>query len=1132
MQTFNRKRLYTVLTLFFTAYSLKAQIPVSPNALDTVGCHEGIRTILLDSLLMPTNDTAKAVYYRTGLYVGGQAIGRATEYYLSGEKFWEGYLSPSIPEKKDSIARYFFRNGQLKAMGKYAQGLREGVWVSWNEDGSREAVNAYYENNALTFDELLAKVKHFKNKGLLKSALEVAMNAKEFAETKFGFTDSLHAVGLDELGELHFMMGNFADAEQLASQSLSIRKKLFGIHHAEYATSLNNLALIHYSLGSLADAEILLHRALEIYSEQPGEKDAKLIAGLINLAGLNLKMGKFSQAEQLFLKAYDLNKKSMGEVNFIHTTILNNLALLYQNSGRYVEAESLFNNVLKLIEHQRGSNHLYRARALSNTAFLYAYLGRYSQAEQLYKSALNIIQEQLNDNNPDFASTLNNLAILYKSMGKLAEAEQMLKRVLEIRRNNFDDNHPKIASIVNNIAALYVDMGRYEEAEKLFEFALGIWEKNSGGEYVMNTSRMDGLAKFLRSVGEYSSAEETFQKMLSTRKQWLGESHPAYASNLVNLASLYYDLGRYAEAESKIIEALNIYHKLRRTFFPALSEREKVQFWDEFDNTFHVFNSIGIARYQHNTLVSRNMYNNRLSTKSLILNSTKKIRRSINYSRDSVLRKTFDKWQSLREYLAKLYTLPKAELKAQNIDIDSIAGEANKLEKFLSRNSESFAREFDRREYTWEDVRNELKPGEAAIEIVRTKFYCKNNEYRIRYAALIITQFTSESPKLVLLDNGQELEETYLKKYHAAHKAKVRGIERLSRDAMPGEIRGQLYKQFWEMIQSELEGVVRVYISADGAFDLINLNTLFNSVSGKYLIEELEIHLVTSTKDLIINRRRRSSPDDRTSTAALFGFPAYSLDTSSHRAAVAGYKTHFIRDAGSALYGRALDSLSRAELAALPGTKREVQHIDTLLQLRGWQTNTYTAGLALEEIVKAVRSPRVLHIATHGYFVADIDDRNDYLLNFDRERVVQNPLLRSGLMFAGAQSTLDAVAAEVSTWNPAQEDGILTAFEAMNLHLDKTELVVLSACETGLGEVKYGEGVYGLQRAFLQAGARSVLMSLWKVDDYATQELMTEFYKRWLASGDKRLALREAQLMMKEKYHDPYYWGGFVMIGE
>ncbi|MCZ6693048.1 MAG: CHAT domain-containing protein, partial [Bacteroidetes bacterium] len=214
------------------------------------------------------------------------------------------------------------------------------------------------------------------------------------------------------------------------------------------------------------------------------------------------------------------------------------------------------------------------------------------------------------------------------------------------------------------------------------------------------------------------------------------------------------------------------------------------------------------------------------------------------------------------------------------------------------------------------------------------------------------------------------------------------------------------------------------------------------------------------------------------------------------------------------------------QVAPLPGTKKELQNIQQVLAASNIKTEVYLAKEASEEIIKEVNNPSILHIATHGFFLTDLEVESEKVFGIEVEKAKNNPLLRSGLMLAGAEKVITGEF-EIST----NDNGILTAYEAMNLQLDATDIVVLSACETGLGDVKVGEGVYGLQRAFMVAGSQSVVMSLWKVSDEATQALMTDFYTIWLQTGDKRAAFKKAQLNLKSRYAAPYYWGAFVLVG-
>ena len=237
----------------------------------------------------------------------------------------------------------------------------------------------------------------------------------------------------------------------------------------------------------------------------------------------------------------------------------------------------------------------------------------------------------------------------------------------------------------------------------------------------------------------------------------------------------------------------------------------------------------------------------------------------------------------------------------------------------------------------------------------------------------------------------------------------------------------------------------------------------------------------------------------------------------------------YVKEMSAATFGAGFDDL--------PGSKSQIDKISDLLKQYGWKVSKHLGAGASEENVKKINSPSVLHIATHGFFLPEeklpikIDVEQDNKTE-PYKNTLQNSLFRSGLALAGANNTIiDSLQHDVMQLG-YKEDGILTAFEAGNLNLNNTELVDLSACETGLGQVITGEGVYGLQRAFRMAGAKSLIMSLRPVNDEATQLLMSSFYRLWSSGMGKQEAFRAAQQELKKTFPAPYFWGGFVMTGE
>ena len=417
----------------------------------------------------------------------------------------------------------------------------------------------------------------------------------------------------------------------------------------------------------------------------------------------------------------------------------------------------------------------------------------------------------------------------------------------------------------------------------------------------------------------------------------------------------------------------------------------------------------------------------------------------------------------------------------------------------------------DKKRYTWQDIQKQLKADEVAIEMIRTQYYDKKWTDSVIYMALIIKKDTKNQPEMVFLADGKSLEKDDINYYR--NNIKFKKTDKFS------------YNNFWKPIKNKIGTAKKVYFSADGVYHQLNLLTLQNPETGKYVSEETNIQLLSNTKDLVLfAKSKKINKNLKDYKLHLFGFPDYTDGKATKNNA---------SNIDRSLFVTKLDTTQRffgmnGSISTLPGTKTEVENIGNFAKLQNIKAITHTGEQASEANIKKLSNPDILHIATHGFFLSDLPvSENDKLGAEKRQTQVENPLLRCGLLLADAENGLKNGEIE------GKENGVLTAQEAMNLNLDNTDLVVMSACETGLGEIINGEGVFGLQRAFQQAGAKTILMSLWKVDDAATQEMMSLFYENILTKKlSKREAFTQAQNKLKEKYPSPYFWGAFVMVGE
>lgn len=960
----------------------------------------------------------------------------------------------------------------------------------------------------------------YKNSGRIKEAEEVYLTLQSILKDSLGESHIEYINILSQLGQLYKATGRYNEAESTFIVVVDFKKQYHGEKSAEYAASLILLANLYRIEGKYQQAEPLLLEAINIYKEIGWEKNIAYATCLSSLAGLYRNMGQYSKSESLYLETKELFKNLVGDRHPDYASILNNLALVYDDIGRYEAAEVLYKDVLEITKLSLGDNHPEYATSLNNLAQLYKTNARYELSEPLYKRALQIRKTTLGEKNIQYGESLNNLATLYQSMGRNKEAEPLYQQSISIIRNSLGNKHPVYASSLNNLAGLYESMGLYQKSEALYNEALEIIKEVLGENHPAYGTAINNLALLYEKNRKFKEAEVLYKKDLEIVKTTLGVTHPNYAYALSNLAGLYENMGKYKEAETMYLQAIQIrkdifgdkhadyakvINNLARvytatgrledaeklwkqalenylyqinTYFPSMSEKEKGEFYNTIHHKFEQFNSFALLRSKTNPSILASMYNNQLAIKALLLNTSNKLRERILNSGDQHLINSFKNWQTEKEFLAQAYSLSKEEIKSKNISIEDLENKVNELEKELSLKSELFKNVNEKQSYSWQDIQKTLKSGEAAIEIIRFLKYKADSAGiytdSVYYAALIVKPDTKDQPDLVLLKNGKDLEEKFIKLYRNSIKFKVQDE--------------QAYNQYWRKIKENLSGVTKIYLSPDGVYNQINLYSIKNQETKKYIIDEASIEIVTNTKDLLQAKDKPTLQNKIT----LVGNPAF--------------------------YSKG--NTSKESLAPLPGTSIEVKKINDMMTKNSWTGNVYTGEIASEAKLKEIKDPRVLHIATHGFFESDIESKED-----GEDKKTVNPLLRSGLMLAGSGSGTAAS-------NNSKEDGILTAYEAMNLSLDNTDLVVLSACETGLGEIKNGEGVYGLQRAFRVAGAKSIIISLWKVNDETTQKLMVSFYEEWLKTENKREAFSLAQAKVRKEFPEPYYWGAFIMIGE
>jgi CHAT domain-containing protein len=557
---------------------------------------------------------------------------------------------------------------------------------------------------------------------------------------------------------------------------------------------------------------------------------------------------------------------------------------------------------------------------------------------------------------------------------------------------------------------------------------------------------------------------------------------------------LYYNLGDLESSKKIIIDILEKIINENNKYFHLLSEYEKKSLFNSFSDYFEFLNTY------------------------LLNNNSDFIKKYVDYRfySKSILFSNSFKMEDINDQMVRLYN----ELKSNKIQInknveqkiedsketDDLKYRNREIEKLLSLNTKSL------KPFTKKKLNNILKNNEAYIEIIRINKQSRKaiispkfkNQFTdsIYYGAIVIKK--NKSPKFILIDGSSKLEKQFASSFKTKIQNKVEDVEG--------------YHLLFEKIDDELKHIEKIYIVTDGVYNSINIESIYNPSRKQYLIDYLKIQSIQNVR-AITDEKNEFKVGSNTKTI-LFGNPDFDL-------LITDAKTDYV-SSERGLDNNVLDKIkSSIKIGRLDGTQKEIETLNGIFKNSKSNVELFSKANATEDNLKNIHSPDILHIATHGYFLSnnDTSKAKQSIANLFDENYKNDSYLKSGLLLAGAQNTLNGKQPENSN------NGILTAEEAKSLNLKDTELVVLSACETGLGDNLVGEGVIGLQRAFMIAGAKSVIMSLWSVSDEKTQELMTMFYTNWIKNNmTKEEALYQAKIEMKKLYPQPYYWAGFVLL--
>jgi tetratricopeptide (TPR) repeat protein len=975
----------------------------------------------------------------------------------------------------------------------YATSLYNLAWLYQAMGDSRKALPLYEQARDLAKKVLGEQHPHYaaslnnlavlyREMGDSRKALPLLEQTLALRKKLLGEQHPLYAQSLNNLAWLYKDMGDYRKAQPLFEQARDLAKKVLGEQHPDYAQSLYNLAWLYQDMGDYRKALPLYEQARDLRKKVLGEQHRDYAQSLYNLAGLYQVMGDYRKALPLYEQARDLRKKVLGEHHPHYAHSLNGLALLYQDLGDYPKALPLHEQTLALRKKVLGEHHPDYAQSLHNLALLYQEMGDYRKALPLYEQARDLRKKVLGEHHPDYAHSLYNLAWLYGAMGDYHEALPLLKQALALRKKVLGEEHPHYARCLNNLALLYRAMGDYHKALPRFEQARDLYKKLLGEQHPDYAGSLINLAWLYQEMGDYRKALTLYEQARDLAKKVLGEQHPLYANSLHNLAMLHLANKQPVQAAALCREALTRQRAFLDQTFTALAGRQRL----DFLNQQRRFLDLYLTLAAHSDIPAADCYRHVLAWKGAVATRHAEER----LARDQPeLQPQFEELRQLRAALARLVRATPANLQQQadwRTRFDDLERRKEQLEANLALDSGSYRRFLQLRQATARHVADALPEHTALVDFLEYNHVIPppqrkgRFERERRFVAFVVVR--GRKPVLVPLERAEPIEQAV-----QAWRKPMQSIPLGRIDERAGM---ELRRRVWQPLQAHLGDASTVLLAPDGALTALPFAALPGGKPGTFLIEDITLGHVASGRQLL------------------------ELASDAQRPAGRG-----LLAVGDLPYGTAPDAATLAAtpgalaVGLLPGTRRELDRIDAAHR-HAWPKERVKllTGAAIDapclkrELAVSGDKPgyRYLHLATHGFFEPPPENTRSRQRSFDALSVEyrtydRNPMLLSGLVLAGA--------------NRAPQDGVLSAEEVSDLDLRGVELVVLSACQTGLGKVASGEGVLGLQRAFHEAGARSLAVSLWSVSDAATSVLMEELYTNlWQKKMPRLQALRQAQL--------------------
>ena len=938
------------------------------------------------------------------------------------------------------------------------------------------------------------------------------------------------------IGEINFDQDDYLDGFEKLQTSASILKQSGNTNIVEYGNALNLSGGCLYSLGDYYEAISFFEQAIEVFIRTAGDISYQHANSLNGMGNSYVAIGELKRGFECLNKALYIRGKVFGLESNKYATSLYGIADYYQFIGDYEKAIDCYKKTANIIVKNEGEFHPYYAFSMFGIGQCYSEISQQEKALQYYKAAENLIKEIFGPENYRNAVLFMNIADSYYQQGEIYNALNLYQKADSLY-SKYPEIYPQEhAWPIEGIGECYGALADYENAIQYYKLSMTIRENNLGDNHPDYACSLYGLGICYAQIKQYDKAIELLKRAKDIRSRYLMETNPDYISCHKALADIYYVQDMLPELAKEVLISSRLTKKLILESFLYLTTGERENIWKAHSGFF--FNrmpkyALKLREYPE---VIEELYDDMLFCKGLLLNTSIELKNLIAENGDEESISLYERIQEKQVLLNRLSDKSSKELANHEV-IAQLKESIDSLESKLLKKSKAFGDYTTNLSVTWNDVIRQLKRNEIAIEFIEvpistdTTLYCslslKKHNHSPVFTPLFFNYELHSLQQKVIADTGEDY-----KGRTRIHHFNESGY--LCRHKTYDGIiytYPELYKTVWGNLQNEINNCKNIYFSPSGELYQLAIEYLYN---GKHYINETKNYFRLSSTKQILNAQNYKTLH----SAVLFGGINYNASEetvsfysdNNHNAAKNDNDELVIPSYVSRGGGDYFPDLS--------GTKIEVQAIGDLLDKHSIENRLYIGDKGTESAFKlSDAAPHdLIHVATHGFFWHD-QEASHYseILGWSSLMPLNNGSLskediemtRTGLAFSGANNVFKGGAKQ----QLGIDDGILTAKEISTIDFRGANMVVLSACQTGLGDVS-GEGVMGLQRGFKKAGAQTIIMSLWEVNDDATRLLMQEFYNQITKGKTTRQALSIAQKKIRKipEYNCPYYWGAFIVL--